>query len=1244
MLRLCQGFIFCISILTHDHPACGNFFLFLRLCLIAAFRAALSYFLVGLVLCIARAVQHMEVVGKQAPIPPSSAWATPLTFSTDPKMPRRVQSMMSTNTQHDTSTAKLKAHIPSSSLTSTAPPPSEPTTNVTDPIHLQGDVFPPSSSSSMQSSLRSSSTLHDLSTPFHSGYPETSHPLVRSESAPLNILEESLEADLRNVSFSPSCVDRDPLSESPPMTFAAATANGLPFSPPSSSPMGLLGNPSQRKPPNPISSATKPRPPRSRSSVELAGIVNAAGTPGVSAVPARRTATGNSSGMQQSNKIPVRGPSASSEKERKSKVPAWHKSVFDMIQDDFPKTPSPMFSTLLGRTDAAQQPGNDIKALASDRRSRLASTASLNLDLERLGTASDPTNELTASLKPSEDPVVTNPSVRRHRRSVSVNWAGDVGAISREIARSSSRSNLLSSSNSALFTSEHHDLPAPQKSVGLGGQHVVSSSFNPSGSTSPSQSLSPTGSGSRSGITPSPPQSSPGLPMRHLAPNMSAVNPSEHLQHPRVPPVVHTQRSRQLGPYALPSPGVDVHPPSIEDLNAAGLVGYEYLYNHPEGPPGGHAPVTGSQIGPAFPGPPYPASQPNLFGDVSTGLSHVQPLANSSQYGNAFQGSGVFPAFSSGTGGIGNGAAPVYTDSFRDGIAAADNLKNMSIQMAAFLTAQQQIYAAQVAHMTALAGTTGFNQQQNSFSGIPGGMGHLSNPPTGHPRSPWDPREPSPPRLNSRGKQHYDQYRGGGHTGGQKKTVCMDTSHKGRGSRGRRVHRGHDELSFFSGHKPGGRVTFGGNLLGGGIQDSVHVRSPLLEEFRATSNSIGRGIGSVGDLGMSGGGYGPGIGQVQNGREWQLSEIKSNVVEFATDQHGSRFIQQKLELASSEDKESILKEALTDAQRLMTDVFGNYVVQKLLDHGGHSAVTLIASDLEGRMLALSLHMYGCRVVQKALEVLEASKRATLVRELDGHVLKCIRDQNGNHVIQKCVELVEPDSVQFIVDSVQGQAVALAGHSYGCRVVQRILEHGAPNQKTPIMAEIMSRIADLIKDQYGNYVIQHVVEHGTIDERSVIMNLVRGEVCQLSQHKFASNVVERCLQFGSPDERRVLIEILLVGEGAPNASPLNHLVRDQFGNYVVQRVLDVAMPPQRERVVSILRAQVPAIKKYSYGKHIIARLEEHQGGGSSGYHNHPNGSHGNGSVHRDDRQIPPSMMSVGATHGMPQGPHNYLYYE
>ena len=48
------------------------------------------------------------------------------------------------------------------------------------------------------------------------------------------------------------------------------------------------------------------------------------------------------------------------------------------------------------------------------------------------------------------------------------------------------------------------------------------------------------------------------------------------------------------------------------------------------------------------------------------------------------------------------------------------------------------------------------------------------------------------------------------------------------------------------------------------------------------------------------------------------------------DQFGSRFIQQKLETASTEEKNMVFHEIIPQALSLMTDVFGNYVIQKVI--------------------------------------------------------------------------------------------------------------------------------------------------------------------------------------------------------------------------------------------------------------------------------------------------------------------------
>ncbi|XP_040564967.1 pumilio homolog 1 isoform X2 [Lepeophtheirus salmonis] len=321
-----------------------------------------------------------------------------------------------------------------------------------------------------------------------------------------------------------------------------------------------------------------------------------------------------------------------------------------------------------------------------------------------------------------------------------------------------------------------------------------------------------------------------------------------------------------------------------------------------------------------------------------------------------------------------------------------------------------------------------------------------------------------------------------------------------------------------------------------------------------------------------------------------LRDLSEHVVEFSQDQHGSRFIQQKLEKAPTPDKQIVFQEILLAAYALMTDVFGNYVIQKFFDFGTIDQKDALVQKLRSHVQPLALQMYGCRVIQKALESITLEQQKLIIAELEGNVLKCVKDQNGNHVVQKCIESVDPTCLQFIIDSFKGQVFSLSTHPYGCRVIQRILEHCKPEQTTPILEELHQNMSDLLQDQYGNYVVQHVLEHGNVDDKSKIVSAVRGHVLALSQHKFASNVVEKCVQNASRPERAVLIDEVCSLEGAQ--CPLHLMMKDPYANYVVQKMIDVAEPSQRKILMHKIKPHVSTLRKYTYGKHILAKLEKY----------------------------------------------------
>ncbi|KAJ3296779.1 mRNA binding protein puf3 [Rhizoclosmatium sp. JEL0117] len=372
---------------------------------------------------------------------------------------------------------------------------------------------------------------------------------------------------------------------------------------------------------------------------------------------------------------------------------------------------------------------------------------------------------------------------------------------------------------------------------------------------------------------------------------------------------------------------------------------------------------------------------------------------------------------------------------------------------------------------------------------------------------------------------------------------------------------------------------------------SQTIRSPLLEEFRNNKN-----------------------------RKFELRDIVNHIVEFSGDQHGSRFIQQKLETCMPDEKQLVFDEIMPHALQLMTDVFGNYVIQKFFEYGNQTQKQMLARQMEGHVLALSLQMYGCRVVQKALEHVLPDQQASLIKELDGNVLKCVKDQNGNHVIQKALERIQGEYIQFIIEAFHGQVYALATHPYGCRVIQRIFEHCGDEtgpQLTayaPLIEELHRYTINLIQDQYGNYVIQHVLERGKPADKAMITSKVRGQVLQMSKHKFASNVVEKCVAFGSKLDRQLLIEEVIAVR-SDGTSALVAMMKDQFANYVIQKMLDVVDGDQKEILIMKIKPHLQSLKKYTYGKHLITKVE---------------------------RMLQMSGQSTGFTYGMGMLDNNHMY--
>merc|ERR1719445_1828355 len=106
-------------------------------------------------------------------------------------------------------------------------------------------------------------------------------------------------------------------------------------------------------------------------------------------------------------------------------------------------------------------------------------------------------------------------------------------------------------------------------------------------------------------------------------------------------------------------------------------------------------------------------------------------------------------------------------------------------------------------------------------------------------------------------------------------------------------------------------------------------------------------------------------------------------------------------------------------------------------------------------------------------------------------------------------------------------------------------------------------------------------------RDKIINTVAQNILPFSKHKFASNVVERCFVSVDSRHKEVLLNAVI---GNSESSPLVSMVRDQYGNYVIQKMLETLTVTQRNTLIRKIQEYVPNIRKIAFGKHIVAKIE------------------------------------------------------
>ena len=179
-------------------------------------------------------------------------------------------------------------------------------------------------------------------------------------------------------------------------------------------------------------------------------------------------------------------------------------------------------------------------------------------------------------------------------------------------------------------------------------------------------------------------------------------------------------------------------------------------------------------------------------------------------------------------------------------------------------------------------------------------------------------------------------------------------------------------------------------------------------------------------------------------------------------------------------------------------------------------------------------------------------------------------------------------IEFIFNAVLLNCVALATDCNGCYLIERCLEIEKQLNSSALASELSKHVLMLMNDKYGNYVVQNILNTQPAVESAAIYEAAYGRILSLSVQKYSSNVIEKCFVQAPDYIKRNYIDEMASSE------LVGTLISDKFGNFVLQRVLELSAdtPSLREnlrRLVCALQPHVRLLQAWPKGKRLLKKL-------------------------------------------------------
>jgi hypothetical protein len=323
-----------------------------------------------------------------------------------------------------------------------------------------------------------------------------------------------------------------------------------------------------------------------------------------------------------------------------------------------------------------------------------------------------------------------------------------------------------------------------------------------------------------------------------------------------------------------------------------------------------------------------------------------------------------------------------------------------------------------------------------------------------------------------------------------------------------------------------------------------------------------------------------------NNLNYSDNDLYENCVILCKEQSECRTLQKKISENPKIASEIIYPKIKDKIIELSFDQFGNYFIQKVIEHLTIEEIgEILHKKISNQFRNLSLNQHGTRVIQKIFERIinneDLLNYYTLL--LNPNLNDFIIDPNASHIIIKYVSLIQSPKNDFIIQFLCENIFELSTKKHSCCAIQKCIEFSNNNQKKLLLKAIANKSFGLFTDQFGNYVVQYIINICDYEINKIIALNLLYDIPKFSSQKFSSNVIEKCLDCCDEETKDLIVEKFC------DQKLVQNLLFDMYGNYVLQKTMILAKEPFKSKFFLMVGPIMENLKVLSFGQKLYNKL-------------------------------------------------------